>query len=225
VGHVFRDKSPYTFPGGVSKIILHNTARVASVWLDEWKLFYFEMSPGARTVDIGDVSARTKLRKDLKCKGFRWYLENIYPESPMPLDYHYLGEIRNEDSQYCLDTMGRKSGEMLGMGYCHGLGGNQVFAYTKRQQVMSDDNCMDATSSSTNVKLVRCHGLGGNQAWHYSPKERTIKHVASGKCLSKPGSNDLTTLVLSYCDGSEGQKWTMDSKFKWQAQNGDDDKV
>lgn len=46
VGHTFRDKSPYSFPGGVSKIILHNTARVAHVWLDAWKQFYFEMSPG-----------------------------------------------------------------------------------------------------------------------------------------------------------------------------------
>lgn len=100
-----------------------------------------------------------------------------------------------------------------------------MFAYTKRQQVMSDDNCLDATSSSTNVKLVRCHGLGGNQAWHYSLTDRSIKHVASGKCLSKPGSTDLTTPVLAHCDGSEGQKWTMDSKFKWQAQNSDDEEV
>ncbi|ODM93682.1 Polypeptide N-acetylgalactosaminyltransferase 5 [Orchesella cincta] len=225
VGHVFRKTTPYTFPGGTSRIVDKNNGRLAAVWLDEWRSFYFAMFPGARTVDIGDVSERMKLRKDLKCKGFRWYLEHIYPESPMPLDYHYLGEIRNEESQYCLDTMGRKSGEMLGMGYCHGLGGNQVFAYTKRQQVMSDDNCLDATSSSTTVKLVRCHGLGGNQAWHYSLVERTIKHVASGKCLSKPGPNDLTTPVLAYCDGSEGQKWTMDSKFKWQAQSADDDEV
>jgi hypothetical protein len=44
----------------------------------------------------------------------------------MPLDYYHLGEIRNEETQYCLDTMGRKSGEIVGMGYCHGLGGNQV---------------------------------------------------------------------------------------------------
>lgn len=63
--------------------------------------------------------------------------------------------------------MGRKSGENLGMTYCHHLGGNQVFAYTKRQQIMSDDNCLDASSRSGPVKLVRCHGMGGNQAWVY----------------------------------------------------------
>ncbi|XP_023170695.1 polypeptide N-acetylgalactosaminyltransferase 5 isoform X3 [Drosophila hydei] len=46
VGHVFRDKSPYTFPGGVAKIVLHNAARVAEVWLDEWRDFYYAMSTG-----------------------------------------------------------------------------------------------------------------------------------------------------------------------------------
>lgn len=48
VGHVFRDKSPYTFPGGVSKIVLHNAARVAEVWMDEWRDFYYAMNPGNR---------------------------------------------------------------------------------------------------------------------------------------------------------------------------------
>jgi len=100
----------------------------------------------------------------------------------------------------------------------------KVFAYTKRQQVMSDDNCLDAVSSGgSHVRLVRCHGLGGNQAWHYSLSEKTIKHIASGKCLSKPVSGDLTTPVLSRCDDSEGQRWIMESKFKWQAQNEDED--
>jgi hypothetical protein len=46
---VFRDKSPYTFPGGVANIVLKNAARVAEVWLDEWKEFYFAMSPGTTT--------------------------------------------------------------------------------------------------------------------------------------------------------------------------------
>lgn len=50
VGHVFRDKSPYTFPGGVSKIVLHNAARVAEVWMDEWRDFYYAMNPGRKGV-------------------------------------------------------------------------------------------------------------------------------------------------------------------------------
>lgn len=76
-------------------------------------------------------------------------------------------QIRNSETQTCLDTMGRKGGENVGISYCHGLGGNQVFAYTKRQQIMSDDNCLDATGTDGMVKLIRCHGMAGNQAWLY----------------------------------------------------------
>ena len=43
---------------------------------------------------MGDVSERLELRSKLQCKSFRWYLENVYPESQMPLDYYYLGEVR-----------------------------------------------------------------------------------------------------------------------------------
>ena len=43
--------------------------------------------------DYGDISERVALRERLKCKSFKWYLENIYPESQMPLDYFSLGEV------------------------------------------------------------------------------------------------------------------------------------
>ncbi|EFX67256.1 hypothetical protein DAPPUDRAFT_218737 [Daphnia pulex] len=217
VGHVFRDKSPYSFPGGVAKIVNKNAARVAEVWMDRWKDFFYEMNPGARSVEVGDVSSRRSLRKKLQCKSFRWYLENVYPESQMPLDYFFLGEIRNAETQTCLDTMGRKGGENVGISYCHGLGGNQVFAYTKRQQIMSDDNCLDATGTDGIVKLIRCHGMGGNQAWLYEAQDGLIRHVNSGRCLSKPESRDVTLPVLRRCDGSSGQQWIMKSRFKWQA--------
>uniref|UniRef100_A0A146LCQ1 Polypeptide N-acetylgalactosaminyltransferase n=1 Tax=Lygus hesperus TaxID=30085 RepID=A0A146LCQ1_LYGHE len=217
VGHVFRDKSPYTFPGGVTKIVIHNAARVAEVWMDEWRDFYYAMNPGAHAIEVGDVSERKALRERLKCKSFRWYLEHVYPESHMPLDYYYLGEVRNVESQNCLDTLGRKSNENVGMGYCHNLGGNQVFAYTKRQQIMSDDNCLDAARLDGPVKLVRCHGMGGNQAWVFSHEDGSIKHVNTDQCLERPlpGENKGEPL-LKNCDGSRAQRWVMSSDFKWQ---------
>ena len=47
VGHVFRRASPYTFPreGGVGSVLHSNLARVASVWMDEMKEFYFSINP------------------------------------------------------------------------------------------------------------------------------------------------------------------------------------
>jgi len=200
----------------VAKIVNKNAARVAEVWMDEWRDFYYAMNPGAKNVEIGDLTPRKDLRDDLKCKPFRWYLETVYPESQMPLDYFFLGEIRNDATHNCLDTMGRKSGEEVGMSYCHGLGGNQVFAYTKRQQVMSDDNCLDAAGPNSPVKLVRCHGMGGNQAWVFNKMDKTLRHVNSGKCLTTQ-ADDPGTPVLASCAGSASQQWLMQDKFKWQA--------
>lgn len=218
VGHVFRKSTPYTFPGGTSKIVNHNNARLADVWLDEWKDFYFAINPVAKNADRGDTSGRKKLRQALKCKSFRWYLENIYPESQMPLEYYSLGEIRNMDSHHCLDTYGRKSGENVAMSPCHNMGGNQVFAYTKRKQVMADDNCLDAADAKSPVKLIRCHGMGGNQAWQYDWDTKTLVHVNTGLCLTKADpSKDATLPLLKKCTGRRAQRWLLKSDFKWQA--------
>ena len=230
VGHVFRKSTPYTFPGGTSKIVNHNNARLADVWLDEWKNFYFAINTAAKVIDRGDTSDRKQLRKDLQCKSFKWYLQNIYPESPMPLEYYSLGETRNVNSNLCLDTYGRKTGENAALSICHGLGGNQVFAYTKRKQIMADDNCLDAQGQRGPVKLIRCHGMGGNQEWLYNhqSEDKSIVHVRTGLCLDVPSSSnsspsdaistaDISQPKLSPCDGRSSQQWRMKNNFEWQA--------
>lgn len=55
---MFRDKSPYTFPGGVANIVLKNAARVAEVWLDEWREFYYAMSPGLKILQLYLIDER-----------------------------------------------------------------------------------------------------------------------------------------------------------------------
>eukprot|EP00105_Crassostrea_gigas_P026912 XP_011448043.1 PREDICTED: polypeptide N-acetylgalactosaminyltransferase 13 isoform X2 [Crassostrea gigas] len=173
VGHVFRKTSPYSWPGGVARIINHNTQRIVEVWMDEYKDFFYKINPGVRSTSYGDVSERKALREKLHCKSFKWYLQNVYPESQMPVEYHALGEIRNKATGQCIDSMGRKSGEKVGMVQCHGMGGNQVFAYTGSKQLATDDNlCVDATYNSP--VFTRCDS--GKGQWDYVKEVEFTKH-------------------------------------------------
>ena len=45
VGHVFRKVSPYSWPGGVVRILNHNTLRTVHVWMDEYKDFFLKINP------------------------------------------------------------------------------------------------------------------------------------------------------------------------------------
>jgi hypothetical protein len=47
--------------------------------MDDYSKYYYQRI-GSDKGDFGDISARVKLRKDLKCKSFQWYLDNIFPE-------------------------------------------------------------------------------------------------------------------------------------------------
>lgn len=46
VGHVFRKATPYSFPGGTGQVINKNNRRLAEVWMDEFKDFFYIISPG-----------------------------------------------------------------------------------------------------------------------------------------------------------------------------------
>lgn len=56
-------------------------------------------------IDFGDVSSRFSLRKRLNCRSFKWFLENIYPESPLPTDYQHMGYVRRKPGKESKDHL------------------------------------------------------------------------------------------------------------------------
>ncbi|KJH43020.1 glycosyltransferase, group 2 family protein [Dictyocaulus viviparus] len=211
VGHVFRKQTPYTFPGGTAKVIHHNAARTAEVWMDEYKQFFYKMVPSARNVDAGDISSRRQLRANLQCKSFEWYLRNIYPEAPVPYDFKSLGAISNKNSRQCLDTMGKKDGP-VGVQSCHGSGGNQAWSLTAHGEIRSDDLCLSAGASlsvDNVVRLERCNVASTNpkHVFQYNPENGHIIHMKTNRCLSLLLGKEA---VLQSCDFSPEQMWIVE---------------
>uniref|UniRef100_A0A8C2IZU5 Polypeptide N-acetylgalactosaminyltransferase n=1 Tax=Cyprinus carpio TaxID=7962 RepID=A0A8C2IZU5_CYPCA len=209
VGHVFRKATPYSFPGGTGQVINKNNRRLAEVWMDEFKDFFYIISPGVVRVDYGDVSLRKALRESLRCKPFSWYLENIYPDSQIPRRYYSLGEIRNVETNQCVDNMGRKENEKVGFFNCHGMGGNQVFSYTADKEIRTDDLCLDASRLNGPVVMLKCHHMKGNQMFEYDAERLTLLHVNSNQCLDMPSEDDKMVPTLRDCSGRRSQQWIL----------------
>ena len=85
VGHIFRAKQPYSFPGSDNiSMFLKNSLRVATVWLDDYLDAFFVVNSQLRSISAGNVTERLELKKNLKCHNFDWYLKNVYPELFVP---------------------------------------------------------------------------------------------------------------------------------------------
>uniref|UniRef100_A0AC35TJS1 Polypeptide N-acetylgalactosaminyltransferase n=1 Tax=Rhabditophanes sp. KR3021 TaxID=114890 RepID=A0AC35TJS1_9BILA len=218
VGHIFRKRSPYKWRTGVN-VLKKNSIRLAEVWMDEYKEYYYERLNN-QLGDYGDVSERKELRKNLKCKSFKWYLDNIFPELFIPGDAVAKGEIRNMakvgSSEYCFDSnVGEEvSGQAIKPYGCHQTGGNQFWMLSKDGEIRRDESCVDYAGQS--VMIFPCHGSKGNQMWRYNDGMKQLKHDVSGKCLSM--NTDGSKLIMSDCN-------TSDTFQQWKFQNWNETKA
>ncbi|XP_022094288.1 polypeptide N-acetylgalactosaminyltransferase 16-like isoform X1 [Acanthaster planci] len=208
VGHVFRKKHPYTFPEGNANTYIRNTRRTAEVWMDDYKQYFYNARPSARGKPFGNVDSRRELRKQLNCKPFQWYLENIYPELriPKPGNVQY-GKLQQGD--LCLDSTPRATGTTWAPSIipCEIQDQDQAWSLTKEDTVQQQFQCLTVSSSvpDTRVYLTTCQSNDIKQKW--TREGSRLIHQLSHLCLDHLPQRGL---VVRPCDpDSDTQIWTF----------------
>lgn len=109
VGHVFRDDHPYDFgKKGSNHVFVKNNNRFVHTWMDEYKDFYYGTRPNAKGIPPGDLSIRHHFKKINQCKGFDWYIKNVYPRQHIP-ERNSVSWGHAKRGEHCLTTFAKKN--------------------------------------------------------------------------------------------------------------------
>ncbi|CAL9682872.1 unnamed protein product [Knipowitschia caucasica] len=222
IAHIERAKKPYTT--NLSATVRRNALRVAEVWMDEYKYnvnVVWAVPLENHGIDIGDVTERKKLRERLKCKPFKWYLDNVYPElRPLALSSILgYGTIINElKPDLCIDQ-GPMTGSTPIIHPCHnGVPQNCVYWTSGEINIggikshkYNDNRCLVDTGDSLGLfdckmaKDKKCHML-----WDFE-QGGAIKNRETKRCLDLTKVSNVYTLVIQNCTG---QHWRIQHVLK-----------
>ncbi|GFO20106.1 polypeptide n-acetylgalactosaminyltransferase [Plakobranchus ocellatus] len=198
VAHIFREVSPY-LKGETTNVVIKNSARVAQVWLDEYTKFYFPDKPYDELV-YGSVEEQLKLKRSLKCKGFGWYLEHVYPELYIYGTGAFLGKITSSNG-LCIHRSGSNKRNPLTLIDCTLAMGWEM---TRMKEIRSMTLCFEKSSSV--LLAAKCDLKSKKQLFQYNIQDRTIYHPLSQTCLGVT-SNRLSPFSFQRCTGSHSQTW------------------
>ncbi|TKC35342.1 hypothetical protein EI555_019850 [Monodon monoceros] len=160
VGHIFRNDNPYSFPKDRMKTVERNLVRVAEVWLDEYKELFYGHGDHLtdQGLDVGDLTQQRELRKKLKCKSFKWYLENVFPDLKAPI-VRASGVLINEALGKCISI---KNTTAI-LEDCDGSSKVNHIVFGNYHQLL----CLEGNSSQKTLKVAACDPVKPYQKWKF----------------------------------------------------------
>ncbi|KAL7865374.1 hypothetical protein SRHO_G00106210 [Serrasalmus rhombeus] len=214
VGHIFRGENPYQFPKDRQKTVERNLARVAEVWLDEYKEVFYGYGYlhllDKNVIDVGNLTAQIQLREKLKCKSFKWYLDNVYPELEAPV-VKAEGLVFNVGTRKCLAL----NNGSLSFEICDLSKQNQHFNYSWVRTVRQNAFCVAPLGTGTGMTMEQCDNTKPHLRWLHKANKVLPEHLIAEVsprgmfqrvCLE--GGPKADSVYLKACDTSSPfQKW------------------
>ncbi|XP_062861787.1 polypeptide N-acetylgalactosaminyltransferase 5 [Trichomycterus rosablanca] len=210
VGHIFRGENPYGFPKDRQKTVERNLARVAEVWLDDYKeVFYghgYLHLLDKKSIDIGNLTEQIHLRQKLQCKSFKWYLESVYPELDTP-PAKAEGLVFNKGVRKCLVL----EKDSLAFETCDLSKQSQLFSYSWLRTLRHNASCLSPNVTERRVAVETCDNTKRDHRWLYQTSKVLAEHlIAEGSprnlCLEAGSKSDA--VYLRSCEASSPfQKW------------------
>lgn len=193
----------------------YNLKRVAEVWLDDYKKYFYRGDPVRYgKIDAGDLTKQFELKKKLKCKPFKYFLDHVATEMlekyPLEPKYFARSSIQNLLSKLCLALPSLHFHKTPILTRCnHDLSNpfkGSDFTLTFEKSIKyndTNDQCFD----SRKLIFENCHHQGHTQHWVFNNLSQ-IFHPFTKKCLA--GGSLYQEVFLTTCDDLlMNQKWTF----------------
>ncbi|OXB55427.1 hypothetical protein ASZ78_014555 [Callipepla squamata] len=215
VGHIFRNDNPYSFPKDRVRTVERNLARVAEVWLDDYKELFYGHAYHLlqRRPELGDLSQQMALRDRLQCHSFRWYLQNVYPDLAAP-PVKASGLLMNVGTARCIAVQNTT----LALQACDVNNKAQHFNYTWLRLLRHGELCVVPVGAAGAPGLRPCTGWESSLAWRHSSmaarpelaEHLVVQHQHPPACLLV--HRVLLALRLGACTATDRyQQWRFGS--------------
>eukprot|EP00730_Choanoeca_flexa_P005019 TRINITY_DN11865_c1_g3_i4.p1 TRINITY_DN11865_c1_g3~~TRINITY_DN11865_c1_g3_i4.p1 ORF type:complete len:308 (+),score=77.59 TRINITY_DN11865_c1_g3_i4:78-1001(+) len=205
VYHIFRKGGgAYSMPGNH---VTKNKLRTLTLWMDEFGWLAQEHL-GNPKIDMGPLDKMIALREKLQCKPFKWFLENVFPESPLTdmADILAKGTVKNKATGTCLDTSYRtQPGSKPHLKHCSSSR-SQQFMLFKKMGLRVHNNFEICIMYN---EITFCDWRMNDVEWKWDQNTGLLEHGRLKQCYSAPSDNSGVP-VLAACNADDDkQQWQL----------------
>ncbi|KAM6177803.1 polypeptide N-acetylgalactosaminyltransferase 5 [Rhynchocyon petersi] len=219
VGHIFRNDNPYSFPKDRMRTVEQNLVRVAEVWLDEYKELFYGHGDHLidQGLDVGNLTQQRELRRKLKCKSFKWYLQNVFPDLKAPI-VRANGVLINVALGKCISI---KNNTAI-LEDCDASSKFQQFNYTWLRLIKHGEWCLAPIPDEGALRVYPCDDRNKGLKWLHKSASffhpELVNHIVfenDHQLLCLEGNFPQKTLKTAICDAMKpSQKWKFENYYE-----------